>query len=408
MRQARLLLLLCLPILGLALALPSAASAETLWLCKPGLPNDPCSPSLTTTKFTPTGQALGVSNVKRAKRPKFDCFYVYPTVSNSPGPNAPLRVDPELRSIAQYQAARYSRDCRVYAPVYRQIPLAGIGNPGGIPAAARELAYSDVLNAWRDYLANHNKGRGVVLIGHSQGTGVLRRLIREEVDPYRSERKRVISAILLGGNVLVKAGEDVGGDFQKLPGCRSRRQVGCVIAFVTFQGPVPANSRFGRTTEPDREVLCTNPTSLRGGSGIATPVFPTEPFAPGGIAVGISLLGVTLPQASTPWASIPRAYRTECSSADGADVLQIQGRNGAPTFKPSPDATWGLHLVDANIALQNLTNVVRRQARGWLARRHGGKHRGRKHHGDRGKHRGHDHGKHRGEGKRGGRQRGKH
>src|SRR5215211_7002662 len=30
---------------------------------------------------------------------------------------APLRTDPEQRSIALYQAARYSRYCRVYAPI---------------------------------------------------------------------------------------------------------------------------------------------------------------------------------------------------------------------------------------------------------------------------------------------------
>lgn len=376
MRQVRLLLLLVLPILVLAFALPSGASAQTLWLCKPGLANDPCSPSLKTTKFSPTGAKLGVQNVKRAKRPKYDCFYVYPTVSNAAGANAPLRVDPELRSIALYQAARYSRDCRVYAPVYRQIPLAGIfGTP--ITPASRELAYGDVLEAWRTYLRKYNKGRGVVLIGHSQGTFVLRRLVSEEIDPKAKERKRLISALLLGGNVLVKQGKDRGGDFKYLRACRSKSQVGCIVAFSTFQGPVPANSRFGRTTEAGKEVLCTNPTSLRGGSGVATPVFPTAPFAPGGIAAGILILGVTQPQAPTPWVSLPRSYRTRCSTEWGADVLQITGLRGAPTFRPSPDATWGLHLVDANIALENLTDLVRHQADVWNK----SKHRKKRHHG---------------------------
>ena len=374
MRQARLLLLLALPILAFGAAAPSVASAEPLWLCKPGLANDPCRPGLKTTKFSPTGQKLGVTNVKRAKRPKYDCFYVYPTVSNAPPPVAPLRVDPELRSIAQYQAARYSRDCRVYAPVYRQIPLAGLFGGTASPAE-RELGYADVKEAWQTYLRKYNKGRGVVLMGHSQGTFVLRRLVREEIDPKAKERKRIISALLLGGNVLVQQGKDRGGDFKRLRACRSKSQVGCVIAFSTYQGTVPANSRFGRTTEAGKEVLCTNPTALRGGSGVATPVFPTEPFAPGGIAAGIMLLGVTLPQAPTPWASIPRSYNARCSSDGGANVLQITSRRGAPTFKPSPDATWGLHLVDANIALENLTDLVRHQADVWRKGKSHKKHR---------------------------------
>ena len=32
---------------------------------------------------------------------------------------------------------------------------------------------NDVVAAWRHYLDHDNRGRGVVLIGHSQGTGML-------------------------------------------------------------------------------------------------------------------------------------------------------------------------------------------------------------------------------------------
>ena len=60
------------------------------------------------------------------------------------------------------QAAQFERVCRVYAPMYRQVTSAH-GTEG------RELAYHDVRAAWRDYLAHDNDGRGVVLIGHSQG-----------------------------------------------------------------------------------------------------------------------------------------------------------------------------------------------------------------------------------------------
>jgi hypothetical protein len=39
--------------------------------------------------------------------------------------------------------------------------------------------------------------------------------------------------------------------------------------------------------------------------------------------------------------------------------------NGAPKFTPSPDATWGLHLADANIALGQLADLVRRHIRNY-------------------------------------------
>ena len=44
----------------------------------------------------------------------------------------------------------------------------------------RETAYQDVRSAFFDYLAHDNDGRGIVFIGHSQGAGVLRRLLRAQ------------------------------------------------------------------------------------------------------------------------------------------------------------------------------------------------------------------------------------
>jgi pimeloyl-ACP methyl ester carboxylesterase len=82
--------------------------------------------------------------------------------------------------VAEQQAARFSQTCRVFAPVYRQLTLRAIF--GEIPASAAAKAYGDVRSAWRDYLRNHNNGRGVVLIGHSQGTYMLRQLARDVID----------------------------------------------------------------------------------------------------------------------------------------------------------------------------------------------------------------------------------
>jgi hypothetical protein len=122
----------------------------------------------------------------------------------------------------------------------------------------------------------------VVLIGHSQGTFNLIELAAEEIDPKkRKARKKLVSALLLGGNVTVADGQDAGGDFRRIRACRSRKQLGCVVAFSTFNGPVPANAVFGRTSEPGREVLCTNPAALGGGSAPLDTIQPSEPFAAG-------------------------------------------------------------------------------------------------------------------------------
>jgi hypothetical protein len=353
--------------IAIACVFAGSASAKTVWLCKPGMANDPCTPSLKTTVFSPAGKKLRVVTPKRPKAPKIDCFYVYPTVSDQPGLNANLNIDPVERSIALYQAARYSQYCRVFAPMYRQGTIGGIG--GSQIGTAFAIAYPDVLAAWKDYLAHFNKGRGVVLIGHSQGTFHLRKLIAEQVDRKPSVRKRLISAILLGGDVTVRKGRDVGGDFKHVPACRSDRQLGCVIAFSTYDQVPPPNSLFGRTSIAGRQVLCTNPASLHGGSGPIDPIEPTQPFAPGSILLGIQLLELPLPAASTPFIEIPGAFSAHCSSAAGANVLQISAHGSVPNPKPSPDATWGEHLVDANIALGNLLKIVGSESAAYLARR---------------------------------------
>ena len=65
----------------------------------------------------------------------------------------------------------------------------------------REVAYGDVLDAWKQYLANDNDGRPFVLVGHSQGAGHLLRLIREQIDDNAALRAQMVSAMLIGGGV---------------------------------------------------------------------------------------------------------------------------------------------------------------------------------------------------------------
>jgi hypothetical protein len=362
-----------------AAALPAAASAATptKWLCLPGASPDPCTPGLSTTRFSPAGQNLGTEHPKADRKPKVDCFYVYPTVSDQPTPVANLDIDPVERSIALYQAARYSQHCRVFAPVYRQFTLSAISS-GKVDATATSVGYKDVRQAWRTYLRKYNKGRGVVLIGHSQGSFVLRQLIAQEIDPKKSARNLLVGAYLLGGNVTVKQGQDKGGDFKHLRACHSAKEAGCIVAFSTFDEPAPADSIFGRTSVPGQQVMCTNPAALGGGSATLDTIFPTQPFAPGSIFLGIQLLGAPLPTAPTTWIEVKDGYRAECSDAGGANVLEITPLNGAPDFKPSPTPQWGLHLVDANIALGDLVDLVRTQAAAW--RKHGHHHSRPSHH----------------------------
>jgi hypothetical protein len=350
-----------------------AASAKTTWLCRPGLAADPCEPSLSTTVFDRFDGAGTVTRPARLKRRKVDCFYVYPTVSDQPGPNADRSIDPEVRSIALYQAARFSQVCRVYAPVYRQVTVPALSN-GTLTQAVARKAYKDVVAAWKEYLARYNKGRGVVLIGHSQGAGHLQQLVRTRLDGRRIGR-RLVSALLLGGNVTVRKGRDSGGVFKHVRACRSPTQLHCVVAFSAFNATPPEDALFGRgggrfsgffhqPSGSRYEVLCTNPGDLARNRRVDfRSITPAEPFAPGTlIAAGISILGFSWPQASTTFIEGRGLFSGRCSREGGAHVLRIRSQNGTPTLNPSPDATWGLHLLDANVAQGELVALVRRQA----------------------------------------------
>jgi hypothetical protein len=224
-----------------------------------------------------------------------------------------------------------------------------------------KTAYNSALAGWKDYLRTQNKGRPFILIGHSQGSFTLRQLIASQIDPNAKLRKRLVSAILLGGNVLVKTGKNVGGDFKHVPGCRTPSSLTCVIAFSTFNAAVPAKSLFGRPgaglgAAPPKgtTVLCDYP-----GSRQLSTVLPSVTFAPkstiGGASAGIGYPAFSV---HTTWVQFNDAWTGGCSSADDAHVLRITDRPGAAHLHAIPDATWGLHLADANIALGKLVSIV--------------------------------------------------
>lgn len=367
-----------LVIAAATLAGAAPASADVVWLCKPGMAADPCDIAQDTT-IREAGRAERVETPATGKR-EIDCFYVYPTVSNQLTPNADKSRDPELESIAKYQAARFAQHCRVFAPIYRQSTLASIAT--GYASASgvdRQLAYADVLEAWREYLARDNAGRGVVLVGHSQGTGMLRQLLRREIEPDAGQLRRVVSGLLLGGNVNVAAGRTVGGDFRRTPLCTEPGQVGCVVAYSTFAQDPPDNARFGRSVTPPEnnpstlpggpgfEVACTDPRPLAGTPGPLRILTPSEPYAPGPIAAGVVLTSNgTPPSAPTTWVIPEDRYDGGCARINGAHVLRYEplGSSRRPTFFPEP--TWGTHLIDINLGYEPLVALVGRQAERWV------------------------------------------
>ena len=352
----------------------ASASAATVWLCRPGLAHNPCLSSMTTTVIDAHGRRT-VQHSRPATHPAIDCFYVYPTVSLQSTTNANLVIDPQETAVAIDQASRFSSVCRVYAPMYPQLTVPAIFKPGGITAVGAATAYGGVLSAFRDYLAHDNHGRGIVFIGHSQGSSMLIPLLAHEVDAKPAVRKRLVSALLMGGNVTVKRGRATGGDFSHIAACHAATQTGCVVAYSSFDGTPPANSLFGRVGSginpyahrgTDLQILCVNPAALTGGRGALLPYFLSSTIS------GMQARGPALTPPTTPWVSFPGEYTARCRSAGGATWLDVAPDtthgDHRPVVTPSLGPNWGLHRVDVNLALGNLVGLVRLQAAAYTHR----------------------------------------
>ena len=201
--------LLLLAAAGVTPAATAAAAANTVdyddesaWLCRPDR-DDFCQTDMSTTVVMADG-SVTVEPFRPAADASFDCFYVYPTVSRDTTANSDIFPGPGEISVVRAQFARFASVCRPFAPLYRQVTLTALRSrlTGGDMKADRMLGYNDVKAAWEHYLANDNKGRGVVLVGHSQGSGVLTQLIRNEIDG-KPVQQQIISAMLIGDRKCV-------------------------------------------------------------------------------------------------------------------------------------------------------------------------------------------------------------
>jgi hypothetical protein len=358
---------------------PNNYSDKANWLCWPGR-DDACASDLTATVVRADGSTV-TETFKADPNAKIDCFYVYPTVSRDPGMVSDMTVKPEERNVVVQQAARLRAKCRLYAPMYRQFTLmalqAAMAHPptqgAGPPPPRPQVGYDDVKDAWNYYLAHENQGRGVVLVGHSQGSGVLTRLIANEIDG-KPARAKLVSAILMGTVLNVPDGKDVGGAFKSIPLCHSAQQIGCAIAYSSFRAtsPPPDNSRFGRPRfgGEGMEAACVNPAALGGGKGEAKSYFGAAGPRPYPWVKGKSI--------ETPFVATPGLITAECVHAGPFHYLAI-------TIDPDPgprasdipgdvviggvvQKDWGLHLIDANLFMGNLVDIVGEEAKAWAAK----------------------------------------
>lgn len=329
------------------------------WACRPGA-EDTCTRGLDAVAATVDG-AQTPQPFRAATDPAIDCFYVYPTVSREDRPYSDLAADASVMGVIRDQAGRLAARCRLFVPLYRQATLAHLRNrradrAGSAAEADRDVPFDDVAAAWNAYLLHDNHGRGVVLVGHSQGAILLQRLIAEQIDGKPAEAL-LVAAFLAGDPSLgVPAGRVTGGTFVHVPACTASVQVGCVRAWGSYRLDDDARPRaFGHAREDGLLSLCSNPAAPDGGNGMAKSYFP--PAGPEGV-----------------WLAIVGRFAAVCSADAYGAALRVTVESG-----PDVDALkallkhaehtpgWGLHTLDIALYLGNILDLIEIETGAWVA-----------------------------------------
>lgn len=341
-------------------ALPASAvpdyTVAANWACRPGA-ETACTSGLDAIAISADG-ARQPDPFVAAQTPAIDCFYVYPTVSHEPSDYSDLAPSPEVMATIRSQAGRLAARCRLFAPLYRQATLAHLRATLADGAALNwDGPYRDILAAWRTYLARDNHGRGVVLIGHSQGTILLQRLIHDQIDGQPAQAL-LVSAFLAGDpGLLVPAGNIVGGTFAHIPVCSTAVETGCAYVWGSYLSDDQADHRrFGHSPGAGTVAACVSPAAPGGGSASLASYFSKPSLAPA---------------ADPPWIKVVGQLSGACISDPEGDVLRVTVEPGRyadllrPMLEHVVHGGWGLHTLDVALVQGNIVEVIGAEATTW-------------------------------------------
>lgn len=170
-----------------------------------------------------------------------DVFFLHPTMltSNKSIDRENARIDDpvinrktDYTSIL-YQASVFNQQCRVFAPRYREAHLQNFYNTDTVATSlAFNTAYKDITDAFDYYLEHYNNGHPIIIAGHSQGSKLAERLLKQYFEDKPLRNKLVVTYL---------AGWPVPKDyFSSLPMCRDSIQTGCICSWRTFRkGYIP-------------------------------------------------------------------------------------------------------------------------------------------------------------------------
>jgi hypothetical protein len=133
-----------------------------------------------------------------------DVFYVYPTlfldqrdprwIKELSDTSFRIKI---IETAVKYQASAWASAGKLFVPFYRQAHIRSYRklDEGGRDSLL--FAYGDVRAAFLYYLEHYNKGRGIILAGHSQGSTHISLLLKEFFDG-KDLQKQLVAAYIPG------------------------------------------------------------------------------------------------------------------------------------------------------------------------------------------------------------------
>ena len=143
---------------------------------------------------------------------EFDTFYIYSTIyfaGNESDPDyATLDNKEMLAGINVEHAIKssvFEESTNLFIPLYRQSSMKHAAEvfqkDGIIEAALTGIPYGDITAALDYYFKNYNNGRPFVIAGHSQGSAILRLVLKRYFKEHPDYYKRMVAAYAIGYSI---------------------------------------------------------------------------------------------------------------------------------------------------------------------------------------------------------------
>jgi hypothetical protein len=275
-----------------------------------------------------------------------DVFFIHPTIYDNDADTASWnawlndeKVNTETdNTTILLQASVFNGSSRVFAPRYRQANME-VFYKMGTPRAteAFDLAYSDIKTAFQYYLKNENKGRPIIIAGHSQGALHAIRLLKEFFDGSPLQ-KQLVCAYIPGYRIKSE-------DFKSIPVGTTPNQTGCFLGWRSYlKGELP------KKLEPEKgNSVCVNPLTWTTSTEWASPqlhqgiMLGFESIIPNTVSAGIE------PNMKILWVDIP------------------------PQILEMLEKKKDLHIYDFNLFWMNIRENVKLRIDVWLKENSGKK-----------------------------------